>query len=88
MSRSSSLWAAGAVALLFALIVGAVLLKPMLTVNADTPAASGRPAVVGSSDDDTPAWWDDDDDEREHEDDDEKYEEDEHEDENEHEDDD
>jgi len=42
MSRMSALWTAGAVALLFALIVGAVLLRPVLSVNADGPGSNSQ----------------------------------------------
>lgn len=46
MSRMASLWTAGAVALLFALVVGAVLLRPVLSVNADTPDANRQVNVT------------------------------------------
>jgi hypothetical protein len=42
MSRISALWTAGAVALLFALIVGAVLLRPVLSVNAGVSGANSQ----------------------------------------------
>lgn len=60
MSRTSSLWAAGAVALLFALIIGAVILRPVLSVNADGNEENANPGLVTT--DGNPSGWDDDDD--------------------------
>ncbi len=45
MSRISALWTAGAVALLFALIVGAVLLRPILSVDAGVSNANSQSTI-------------------------------------------
>ncbi|MEZ4522142.1 MAG: hypothetical protein R3A46_10950 [Thermomicrobiales bacterium] len=68
MSRITAIWTAGAVALLFALVLGAVLLRPVLGVNADAQNGSSQTEITTLSQDgttpssDSPQWRDDDDD--------------------------
>lgn len=48
MSRTATLWTAAALALVMALLVGAVLLRPPFTAGADAQnaASAGQPVVV------------------------------------------
>jgi hypothetical protein len=50
MSRTRALWTAGAVALLFSMLVGAVILRPVLEADAD--AAGNQPGISTSLEDD------------------------------------
>ncbi len=55
MSRISALWTAGAVAVLFALLIGAVMLRPVLSVDAGDPA-SNNPATIVNGSQEQPAF--------------------------------
>lgn len=62
MSRIAALWSASAIAVLFALLVGAVLLRPVLSVDAGDQAPTGQTTLTTSDEDGfLPAYQDDDD---------------------------
>jgi hypothetical protein len=60
MSRVTALWTAAAVAVLFALLVGTVMLRPALSIDGGGSVPDSPTTILTGSDDSVPAYDDDD----------------------------